>query len=99
MMSEDEITGMGEVPRMEYGTVHFNGSTKIVLWALGVFGSVMIVLLTLVLQAVYTTNGNVNNLAGQEASTQKQMDGMQQEISAFQQEMIAIAQKENSHGS
>lgn len=98
MTPDDDIIGMGEVPRMDSELsepIHFNGSTKLVLWALGIFGSVMIVLLTLVLQAVYTTNGNVNNLAGQQASTQRQMDGMQQEISAFQQEMVAIVQRES----
>jgi len=98
MTPDDDIIGMGEVPRMDSEPsepIHFNGSTKLVLWALGIFGSVMIVLLTLVLQAVYTTNGNVNNLAGQQASTQRQMDGMQQEISAFQQEMVAIVQRES----
>lgn len=85
---------------MEYGNVHFNGSTKLVLWALGIFGSVMIVLLTLVLQAVYTTNGAVNELKGQQQSSQAEMAEMRQEMTGFQAEMMALAQKgSGNHGS
>ena len=71
--------------------MHFNGSTRLVIWMLGIFGSVMIVLLTLVLQAIYSTNGAVNKLAGQQISSQTQIQSMQQEIAAVQAEMMGLA--------
>lgn len=58
---EDEYGG-AEVPRQGYGNVNFNGSTKLVMWLLGVFGGVMTALLIAVLNAVYTQNGELHEL-------------------------------------
>lgn len=85
---------MGDVPRVdltEHASLNFNGSTRFVIWMMGIFGSVMIVLLTLVLQAIYSTNGAVNKLAGQEISSQTEIQSMQQEIAAVQAEMMGLA--------
>ena len=79
-----------------HGRIHFNGSTRLVLWVLGVFGLVMTTLLTLVLQAVYTTNGTVSEVRGQQDSTQAQVTEMRREMSAFQSEMMALAQRQNN---
>lgn len=91
VMSEEEIPGMGDGANM--GHINFNGSTRLALWILGIFGSVMIVLMTLVLQAIYSTNGTVNKLAGQQLSAQAQIQNMQAELGAFQTEMMAMAQR------
>lgn len=99
MTNEEEVCGMGEVPRGRYDGMHFNGSTKLMLWMLGVFGSVMIVLLTLVLQAVYTTNGAVSELKGQQSSSQNEISELRQEMSGFQAEMMALSQRGNNRGS
>jgi cell division protein FtsL len=59
--------------RRSYGDVHFNGSTKVVMWILGVFSTILTTLMILVLQAVYNTNGDVHELKGV-------VQGMQAEI-------------------
>jgi uncharacterized membrane protein (DUF106 family) len=92
MMEPMEMDG---ITMTEGRNINFNGSTRIVLWMLGVFGSVMIVLMTLVLQAIYSTNGAVNKLAGQQLSAQSQIQNMQAELGAFQTEMIEMAQRKH----
>ncbi len=92
-MNEELFVGSTEAP-VQYENVHFNGSTKLVLWMLGIFGSVMLLLLALVLQAIYSTNGAVNKLAGQELSSQAQIQNMQTELAAFQSEMMGLAQRQ-----
>jgi hypothetical protein len=94
MAAEAAVNRMPIQPNQ--GRIHFNGSTKIVLWMLGIFGGVMTVLLTLVLQAVYTTNGSVNQLQGQQSSNHDQIVEMHQEMSAFQAEMMALAQRQSN---
>ena len=53
---------------------HLNGSAKIVMWILGIFGAVMTVLLTLTLQAVYQTNGDVREVMGRLGSLEKTVE-------------------------
>jgi cell division protein FtsL len=95
--AEDAINRMPSPPN--HGRVnHFNGATKVVFWMLGVFGIVMSTLFALVLQAVYTTNGAVNQLSGRQDASQSQIGQMQQEMSAFQSEIMALAQRRQNGG-
>ncbi len=59
-----------------HGNVHFNGSTKLVMWILGIFGTVLTVLLTLVLQAVYTSNGDIHELKGKVEGIQVEVNNL-----------------------
>ncbi len=104
-MEKNEPQGMGEVPRVEpeyrhegHGNLVLTGPTKLLMWIVGLFGSVMIVLLTLVLQAVYTTNGNVNKLSGTQVAASAQMAAFQEQLSAMQQEILAFAQRRSGNG-
>jgi hypothetical protein len=82
------------VQPVNHGKVHFNGSTKLVMGILSVFGVVMTSLLVLILQALYTTNGTVSEVKGQANDTQAQVAEMRREMSAFQSEMMALAQRQ-----
>jgi len=57
----------------------FNGNTRLVMWILGIFGGVMTVLMSLVLQAVYNTNGDMHELKGQVAALQGIVAGLARE--------------------
>lgn len=71
---------------------------------IGGFGAVMLLLLGLLLQSSYNTNGQVNRIAGGQqtqsneiSNVQSQVAGLQNQLSTVQQEMLSLAQRENAH--
>lgn len=59
-----------------HGSVHNNGHGKLTAWILGLFASVIAILLGFVLNAVYANNGDVRELKGQVSALQTQVNNI-----------------------
>ena len=71
---EDEV--YGDVPRLPERLGHGNvsgGTHSLVMWILGIFGTVMTILMSLVLQALYSLNGDFHELKGEVVALQSQV--------------------------
>ena len=104
--AQEELIPATEVPRdmNKYGTISGAVPMRWLLTVIGGFGAVMLLLLGLLLQSSYNTNGQVNRIAGGQQSqsneisnVQSQVAGLQTQMSNVQQEMLNLAQRENAH--
>lgn len=103
---QDEIIPATEVPRDMDGNGNSSSGVPMrwLLSVIGGFGAVMLLLLGLLLQSSYNTNGQVNRIAGGQqtqsneiSNVQSQVAGLQNQLSTVQQEMLSLAQRENAH--
>lgn len=73
VIMQDALSRFTRSPAPERHSSGFNGSTKIVMWLLGVFATIITALVSMMLQAVYVMNGEVHELRGQVVDLQNQV--------------------------
>lgn len=59
-------------------------------WTLGLFGASIVIMLGFVLNAVYTTNGDLHELKGQNQTLQAELTSMRTEMNSLSLEMGAL---------
>ena len=59
-------------------------------WALGLFGASIVIMLGFVLNAVYTTNGDLHELKGQNKALQDDIISMRSEMNSLSMEVGAL---------
>jgi hypothetical protein len=67
-----------------------NKSSAMTTWTLGLFGGCIVIMLGFVLSAVYSTNGDLHELKGQNQTLQAEVSSMRIELTNLSQEVGII---------
>lgn len=64
-------------------------------WALGLFGASIVIMLGFVLNAVYTTNGDLHEMKGQNQTLQSEVVSLRSEMNSLSLEVGALNARKN----